>query len=95
MINEADLQRAIADCQGESNPNVNTCIRLAAYYIILNNMRRTSRPLNSYASEPVEKVSYYSDSEFSEASLLATDQKVGGSNPLARTIVKTAVNPIF
>lgn len=67
MINEADLKRAIADCQGESNPNVNTCIRLAAYYTILNNLKRSNRPLNSYASEPVEKVSYYSDSEFSEA----------------------------
>lgn len=67
MINESDLKRAIADCQGESNPNVNTCIRLAAYYTILNNIKRNSRPLNRYASEPVEKVSYYSDSEFSEA----------------------------
>lgn len=67
MINEADLKKAIEDCQGETNPNVNTCIRLAAYYTILNNLRRTSQPLNSYASEPVEKVSYYSDSEFSEA----------------------------
>lgn len=34
MITEQDLQEAIAECQGERNPNANTCIKLAAYYTI-------------------------------------------------------------
>ena len=36
MITEQDLREAIAECQGERNPNANTCIKLAAYYTILN-----------------------------------------------------------
>lgn len=38
MITERDLQEAIAECQGERNPNAQTCIKLAAYYTILNEM---------------------------------------------------------
>ena len=62
MITERDLHEAIAECQGERNPNANTCIKLAAYYTILNNMV----PSYSYAPEPSEK-SYDSGSEFSDA----------------------------
>lgn len=38
MITEKDLQAAIAECKGTRNPTANTCIRLAAYYTILQNM---------------------------------------------------------
>lgn len=38
MITEQDLQAAIAECQGERNPNANTCIKLAAFYTIRNEM---------------------------------------------------------
>lgn len=34
MITEKDLQEAIAECQGQRNPNANTCIKLAAFYTI-------------------------------------------------------------
>lgn len=34
MITEKDLQEAIAECLGNRTPNANTCIKLAAYYII-------------------------------------------------------------
>ena len=34
MITEHDLLEAIAECQGERNPNANTCIKLAAFYTI-------------------------------------------------------------
>lgn len=47
MITEKDLRAAIAECQGARNPNANTCIKLAAYYTILN----TLYPENK---EPVE-----------------------------------------
>ena len=38
MITEKDLREAIAECQGARNPNANTCIKLAAYYTILNTL---------------------------------------------------------
>lgn len=59
MITESDLKEAIAECQGERNPNANTCIKLAAYYTILNNLVPTH-------SQPLEQVRYFSESEFSE-----------------------------
>ena len=38
MITEKDLQEAIAECQGQRNPNANTCIKLAAFYTIRREM---------------------------------------------------------
>lgn len=67
MIKEQDLHEAIAECQGEKNPNANTCIKLAAYYTILNNIRGTETHSYSFAPEPTEQVRYNSGSEFSEA----------------------------
>lgn len=40
MITKEDLEAAIAECQGERNPNAQTCIKLAAYYTILDNIRK-------------------------------------------------------
>ena len=74
MIKEQDLLEAIAECQGERNPNANTCIKLAAYYTILNNMK-TDEPREeqaqasyagySYDEQPAEQtVIYTSESDF-------------------------------
>jgi hypothetical protein len=38
LITEQDLKSAIAECQGERNPNANTCIKLAAYLTILESL---------------------------------------------------------
>lgn len=38
MITEKDLQEAIAECLGQKDPNANTCIKLAAYYTIMNEL---------------------------------------------------------
>lgn len=38
MITEQDLQEAIAECLGQRNPNAGTCLKLAAYYIIKDNL---------------------------------------------------------
>lgn len=38
MITKQDLQEAIAELQGHRNPTAFDCIKLAAYYIILNNL---------------------------------------------------------
>ena len=77
MITEHDLHEAIAECQGERNPNAQTCIKLAAYYTILHEI--TDRPaqpeyLYEYSADPAPAgVVIDSDSEFA--------QIVNGRNP--------------
>lgn len=68
MITEQDLQEAIAECEGQRNPNANTCIKLAAFYIIKQHMFPEESPKYSFAApEHVygETVRYDSGSEFS------------------------------
>jgi len=69
-----DLQAAIAECKGERNPNANTCYKLAAYFILMQNLYPESSETlqnNAYSLSPVpddsveETVDYYSDTEFS------------------------------
>ena len=62
MIKEQDLLDAIAECQGERNPTSNTCIKLAAYYTILNNIDR-----ESYSNASDGKARYDSGSDFCDA----------------------------
>lgn len=69
MITVDELKAAIAEMQGERNPNANTCIKLAAYYTILNELQ--GKPDTSgYSSVPApsvsETVDYYSDTEFGQ-----------------------------
>ena len=53
MITERDLQEAIAECRGVRNPTPNTCIKLAAYLIILDHMtERAEEPAYSTAPAP-------------------------------------------
>lgn len=56
MITRRDLEDAIAKCQGQKNPNANTCIKLAAYYTILDHTPENVSDY-SYSDKP-------SDSEF-------------------------------
>lgn len=66
MITEKDLQEAIKECEGVPHPNANTCIKLAAYYTILRNLRgdeETFLPSYSYDNAPSIN---YSDTEFSQ-----------------------------
>lgn len=79
MITEKDLQEAIAECQGERNPNANTCIKLAAYYTIRRELYGDPEQLTdvaenattraySYAAPPEQVetiIDYQSDTEFS------------------------------
>ena len=68
MIHEQELLDAIAECQGTRNPNSNTCLKLASYYIILDHIKEKERkdemsiiPQSySYASYP----RYSSETEF-------------------------------
>lgn len=58
MITEKDLQEAIAECQGQRNPNANTCIKLAAFLTIQRELYgepETRQIVSySYADEPLE-----------------------------------------
>ena len=64
MITEQDLREAIAECQGQRNPNANTCIKLAAYYTILQNMTEKKpdpdpAPMYSFAGPKIENTINY------------------------------------
>ena len=79
MITEQDLRQAIAECQGERHPNANTCIKLAAFYTILDHTigpveENAGPPAYSYAAGPEpagtilkEEIDYKSGTAFSEA----------------------------
>ena len=70
MITEKDLAEAIAECQGQRNPNANTCIKLAAFLTIQKELygeknEEVPAPSYSYASEPREPIiDYIGESEF-------------------------------
>lgn len=78
MIRKEDVEEAIAECQGQRNPDANTCIKLAAFLTIQREMFGNSEqlpaptPAYSFASgpsEPVENteeniIGYHGDSEF-------------------------------
>lgn len=72
MIKEQDLLEAIAECQGERNPDARTCRNLAAFYTILDHIQEKEDTNNiepvleySYDSNP-GLIEYNSKSEFSK-----------------------------
>ena len=74
MIYERDLDESIARYQGETNPSINTCIKLAACYALKNELfgktdQPEPMPVYSFAAAPAETVEkiiqYSSDTEFS------------------------------
>lgn len=66
MITERDLEQAIAECQGERYPNANTCIKLAAYYTIRNELFGKPEQLPAYSYSVGPTIEYSSDTEFSQ-----------------------------
>ena len=65
MITNDDLREAIAECEGAKNPNASTCVKLAAFYTILNQRQGVPKAEEySYASQPVYLPTYISDTEF-------------------------------
>lgn len=67
MIKEEDLLDAIAECQGERNPDAKTCIKLAAYYTILNNIKHEVKQEFKQEGYSFSPGPYDSGSEFSNA----------------------------
>ena len=68
MITIEDLEEAIAECQGQRNPNAITCYKLASYYTILDPISEVKKeePVRSHslAPPPTDRVYYESDTEF-------------------------------
>lgn len=62
MITVDDLQAAIAHYKGETNPDINTCIKLAACLICLR--EEQGEEMSSYSFTPA--LSYSSESEFGQ-----------------------------
>lgn len=56
MITEQDLQAAIAECEGQRNPNANTCIKLAAFYTIRDHLFPKTEEIDHFAD--VSKMVY-------------------------------------
>ena len=97
MITEQDLREAIAECHGERNPNSNTCIKLAAYYTILNQITGQAPDGRSYESRSSgsakpEAVMIDSGSEFSQ---IVNGRKPSEIWPLIDELMETlmVVNP--
>lgn len=77
MITEQDLREAIAECQGTRNPNASTCIKLAAYYTILNNLtdKHEELPPLSYSFAEGPEIPY-GKSDFSQITMTKGIEKV-------------------
>ena len=72
MITQQDLKQAIAECQGQRNPNASTCIKLAAFLTIQRELYGEEKeavqlPAYSFAPAPDEVIIADGESEFSRA----------------------------
>ena len=85
MITERDLEEAIAECQGERNPNANTCMKLAAFYTIKNEMYGQDRGY-SYATEPNTTIEYEGETEFAE---IIKGKNINNIMPVLEDLVET------
>lgn len=65
MITEYDLKEAIAECEGIRNPTSTTCIKLAAYYSLLD--RQKPQMDSGYSGASYGDGIPYSNSYFSQA----------------------------
>lgn len=95
MITEHDLDEAIAECIGKRKPDANDCIKLAAFYIIKDNLYPAAlRGAFSYAStassDPV--INAPGDSEFYD---LINGKKQYDVLPVIDELMKTlsAIHP--
>lgn len=73
MIREEDVREAIAEMQGQKNPNASTCIKLAAYYTILDHIVDQQEPSVKirepmmYSGSAPDVIEYDGDSDFAKA----------------------------
>ena len=72
MITQQDLKQAIAECQGQRNPNASTCIKLAAFLTIQRELYGEEKdavqfPSYSFAPAPEEIIFSDGESDFARA----------------------------
>ena len=97
MITEQELHEAIAECQGQRNPNANTCIKLASFYTILDHIKKdmveqTPMPAYSFANDAENTITYQSGTEFADAVYgRGVDEIMGIMDELMSTI--SVINP--
>ena len=60
MIREDDLREAIAEMQGQRNPTAQTCIKLAAYYTILDHIKEKEAVPTTALTQDYSAMSSYS-----------------------------------
>ena len=63
MITIDALKQAITECEAVRNPTASTCIKLAAYYTILNGIKaddqaQTEKVAYSYSNEPYKRLEF-------------------------------------
>jgi hypothetical protein len=68
VITEHDLQEAIAECEGQRNPSANTCLKLAAFYIIKDKMYPAKREVKEETMNERPLYTQYSGSYENEQS---------------------------
>lgn len=78
MITLDDLNSAIAECHGKRNPDANTCIMLAAFYTLKQNLY-PEKAGNTVASQPTQFQRDYSYSN-------GPDIMYSGDSEFARTV---------
>lgn len=67
MIREDELREAIAECEGERSPRANTCLKLMAFYYLLDRYTQEEDAPAMLASQYENLVDRYGDDAFSEA----------------------------
>lgn len=58
MITEKELLEGIAECQGQRNPNANTCLKLASFYTILDHIKEKQNDVAKNTPVPVQTYSF-------------------------------------
>lgn len=100
MIYERDLDEAIAECQGQRNPNASTCLKLAAFYTIKQHMfgkgeqqEHFDEPVSSYSfSAGDDVIKYESETEFGK---MVSGRKASEVMPILDELIETLkiINP--
>ena len=68
MITKHDLDCAIAECQGDPNPNAQTCSKLASYYTIYDHMYKQEQPqIEQEPTYSMDAGTVESDTDFGKA----------------------------
>ena len=90
MIREQELREAIAECQGERNPNANTCIKLAAYYSILDHMEPPAVAGSSFSAAP-ETTEYVSTEQPADPDVISWE----GESEFAQEVLGQRVDQVM